>query len=74
MLARVYYGPGGSSCAKTKELLSSGGVKFEPGDIEAKPEASQDLARHGFRTVSAVLRGDRAFHGWNPLRLGLSRK
>ena len=47
-------------------MLSSWGVKFEPVDIVAKPEASQELARHGIRTVPAVLIGDRAFHGWNP--------
>ncbi len=35
-------------------------------DVEAKPEALQDLARHGIRTVPAVIAGDRSFYGWNP--------
>ena len=38
-------------------------------NVEAKPEAIQDLARHGIRAVPAVIVGDRAFHGWNPQRL-----
>jgi hypothetical protein len=47
-------------------LLSSWGIKFEPVDVEAKPEAIQDLARHGIRAVPAVVVEERAFHGWNP--------
>ena len=35
-------------------------------DVEAKPEAIQDLTRHGIRAVPAVILGDRVFHGWNP--------
>ena len=38
-------------------------------NVEAKPEAIRDLARHGIRTVPAVIVGDRAFHGWNPQEL-----
>jgi hypothetical protein len=47
-------------------LLSSWGIKFEPVDVEAKPEAIQELARHGIRAVPAVVVEERAFHGWNP--------
>jgi hypothetical protein len=47
-------------------LLSSWEVKFEPVDVEANPGALKDLERHGIRTVPAVIRGDRTFHGWNP--------
>ena len=35
-------------------------------NVEAKPEAIQDLARHGIRSVPVVIAGDRVFHGWNP--------
>ena len=35
-------------------------------NVEAKPEAIQELARHGIRAVPAVIVGDQAFHGWTP--------
>jgi hypothetical protein len=47
-------------------LLSSWGIEFEPVDVEARPEAMQDLTHLGVRAVPAVIVGDRAFYGWNP--------
>ena len=38
-------------------------------DVEARPEAMQDLTRLGVRAVPAVIVGERAFHGWNPAGL-----
>ena len=66
---RVYYRPGRSSCAKTKELLSSWGVTFEGVDVEAHPERKRELEPHGVPRVPATIHGDRAVHGWNPKAL-----
>ena len=55
---RVYWRPGCSSCVKVKEYLSAQGVAFESIDVSARPEAMQDLARWGVKTVPVVSRGD----------------
>ena len=55
---KVYWRPGCSSCVKVKEYLSAQGVAFESIDVSARPEAMQDLARWGVKTVPVVSRGD----------------
>lgn len=66
MSFRVYYRPGCSSCAKTKELLSLWGIPFEAIDVEGNEAAFAELARRGLRLVPVVTEGERQFHGWNP--------
>ncbi|HVJ11700.1 MAG TPA: glutaredoxin domain-containing protein [Burkholderiales bacterium] len=55
---KVYWRPGCSSCVKVKEFLAQQGVAFESIDVSARPEAMQDLARWGVKTVPVVSRGD----------------
>jgi glutaredoxin/uncharacterized damage-inducible protein DinB len=55
---KVYWRPGCSSCVKVKEYLSSQGVAFESIDVSARPEAMQDLARWGVKSVPVVSRGE----------------
>ena len=45
MTPRVFYRPGCSSCAKTKELLSSWGVTFEAVNVAGNPAALEELKR-----------------------------
>ena len=52
---RVYWRPGCSSCVKVKEYLTQQGVAFESIDVSARPEAMQDLARWGVKTVPWAL-------------------
>jgi glutaredoxin len=54
---KVYWRPGCSSCVKVKEFLAQHGVPFESIDVSARPEAMQDLARWGVKTVPVVSRG-----------------
>ncbi len=51
---------------KTKELLSSWGIEFDPIDVQADPTGLDELKRFGVPRVPAVIVGDRAVHGWNP--------
>ncbi len=54
---KVYWRPGCSSCVRVKEFLTGLGMPFESIDVSAKPEAMQDLAALGVRTVPVVSRG-----------------
>jgi glutaredoxin len=54
---KVYWRPGCSSCVKVKEFLSGLGVDYESVNVSARPEAMQELAELGVRTVPVVSRG-----------------
>src|SRR5687768_14120537 len=54
---KVYWRPGCSSCVKVKEFLSGLGVEYESINVSAKPEAMQELAVLGVRSVPVVSRG-----------------
>ena len=54
---RVYWRPGCSSSVKVKEFLSGLGVDYESINVSARPEAMQELAAFGVRTVPVVARG-----------------
>ncbi|MGH8518343.1 MAG: glutaredoxin domain-containing protein, partial [Panacagrimonas sp.] len=54
---KVYWRPGCSSCVKVKEHLSQLGVPYESIDVSARPEAMNDLAAFGVKTVPVVTRG-----------------
>src|SRR3954463_8166433 len=54
---KVYWRPGCSSCVKVKEFLSKLGVDYESVNVSARPEAMQELAALGVRTVPVVARG-----------------
>lgn len=54
---KVYWRPGCSSCVKVKEFLAQQGVEFVSIDVAARPEAMQDLAAFGVKTVPVVTRG-----------------
>jgi glutaredoxin/uncharacterized damage-inducible protein DinB len=54
---KVYWRPGCSSCVKVKEYLAQQGVEFESIDVAARPDAMQDLAAFGVKTVPVVARG-----------------
>ncbi|EED36347.1 Glutaredoxin domain protein [Luminiphilus syltensis NOR5-1B] len=57
---RVYWAPGCSSCLRTKEFLLDHGIPFESVNIVEDPDALDELADIGFRTVPVVRRGDAA--------------
>lgn len=57
---RVYWAPGCSSCLRTKEYLAQNGLHFESINIVEQPEALDDLARIGYRSVPILRRGDKA--------------
>ena len=54
---KVYWRPGCSSCVKVKEHLNQLGVPFESIDVAARPEAMEELAALGVKTVPVVARG-----------------
>ena len=54
---KVYWRPGCSSCVKVKEFLTGMGVEFESVNVSARPEAMQELAALGVRSVPVVSRG-----------------
>jgi len=54
---KVYWRPGCSSCVKVKEFLTKLGVDYESVNVSARPEAMQELAALGVRTVPVVARG-----------------
>ena len=54
---KVYWRPGCSSCVRVKEFLTGLGVEYESVNVSATPEAMQDLAALGVRTVPVVARG-----------------
>jgi hypothetical protein len=47
-------------------LLSSWGLAFDAIDVEAQPEAREELKRLGIPAVPAVVTAQGAVHGWNP--------
>ncbi|MEP1471916.1 MAG: glutaredoxin domain-containing protein [Halieaceae bacterium] len=57
---QVYWAPGCTSCLRTKEFLTQQGIAFESINIVEHPEALDDLARIGYRSVPIVRRGDDA--------------
>jgi glutaredoxin/uncharacterized damage-inducible protein DinB len=54
---RVYWRPGCSSCVKVKEFLTGLGVEYQSVNVSAEPEAMQELAALGVRSVPVVTRG-----------------
>ena len=54
---KVYWRPGCSSCVKVKEFLKQQGVEFESIDVSARPEAMNELAELGVKSVPVVSRG-----------------
>ncbi len=54
---KVYWRPGCSSCVRVKEFLSRLGVEYESVNVSARPEAMEELAALGVRTVPVVSRG-----------------
>jgi glutaredoxin len=54
---RVYWRPGCSSCVKVKEFLAGLGVEYQSVNVSAQPEAMQELALLGVRSVPVVTRG-----------------
>lgn len=57
---QVYWAPGCSSCLRTKEFLNQHGLEYESINIVENPEALEDLARIGYRSVPVVRRGGEA--------------
>ncbi len=57
---QVYWAPGCTSCLRTKEFMSQHGIEFESINVVEHPQALEDLARIGFRSVPIVRRGDNA--------------
>ena len=54
---KVYWRPGCSSCVRVKEFLTGLGVDYESVNVSARPEAMQELAALGVRSVPVVSRG-----------------
>jgi glutaredoxin len=54
---RVYWRQGCSSCVKVKEYLNGLGVDYESIDVGLRPDAMQELAEMGVRSVPVVARG-----------------
>lgn len=54
---RVFWAPGCTSCLRTKEFLARRGVAFESVNVAARPEAMQELAALGARSIPVVSRG-----------------
>jgi glutaredoxin len=54
---KVYWRPGCSSCVRVKEFLTGLGVAYESVNVSARPEAMQELAELGVRSVPVVSRG-----------------
>ena len=54
---KVYWRPGCSSCVRVKEFLTGLGVDYESVNVSARPEAMQELAALGVRSVPVVARG-----------------
>ncbi len=57
---QVYWAPGCSSCLRTKEFLNQHGLDYQSINIVEHPEALEDLARIGYRSVPVVRRGSEA--------------
>lgn len=56
-MLKVYWRPGCSSCVRVKEFLGGLGVDYESINVSARPEAMDELAALGVRTVPVVARG-----------------
>jgi glutaredoxin len=54
---KVYWRPGCSSCVRVKEFLTGLGVEYESVNVSARPEAMDELAALGVRSVPVVSRG-----------------
>ncbi|MBO0827809.1 MAG: glutaredoxin family protein [Streptosporangiales bacterium] len=54
----------------TKAWLSRRGVEFDDFNVQADPDALEELQARGIMTVPAVVVGDRWMTGWNPGELG----
>lgn len=54
---RVFWAPGCTSCLRTKEFLTRRGVAFESVNVSARPDAMQELAALGARSIPVVSRG-----------------
>jgi glutaredoxin/uncharacterized damage-inducible protein DinB len=64
---RFLYRPGCSSCTRTRELLESWGIEFDPVDVHADPAALDELQDDPrLAPVPAVIFGGRVVRGWNP--------
>ena len=56
---RVYWQPGCSSCLRAKEFLATRGITYESINVHAQPEAMEELAELGARSVPVVALGKR---------------
>ena len=56
---RVYWQPGCSSCLRAKEFLAKRGIAYESINVRARPEAMEELAGLGARSVPVVVQGRR---------------
>lgn len=54
---RVFWAPGCTSCLRTKEFLTRRGVAFESVNIQARPDAMEELTALGARSIPVVSRG-----------------
>ena len=56
---KVYWQPGCSSCLRAKEFLAKRGIGYESINVRARPEAMEELADLGARSVPVVALGKR---------------
>ena len=56
---KVYWQPGCSSCLRAKEFLAKRGIGYESINVRARPEAMEELAGLGARSVPVVALGKR---------------
>ena len=56
---KVYWQPGCSSCLRAKEFLATRGIAYESINVRARPEAMEELAGLGARSVPVVVQGKR---------------
>ena len=56
---KVYWQPGCSSCLRAKEFLATRGIAYESINVRARPEAMEELASLGARSIPVVVQGRR---------------
>lgn len=57
-------------CSMVKKYLTMKGKEFQVVDLDAEPEARQELfEKTGAMTVPITKKGDEYIVGWNPTRL-----
>ena len=56
---KVFWQPGCSSCLRAKEFLATRGIAYESINVRARPEAMEELASLGARSVPVVVQGKR---------------